>query len=55
MTLAENFHIALASSAADLPGPELLPERLARACAQALPVDGIGVPRDEEVHPVFAG
>ena len=43
MTLVENFHIALASSAADLPGPELLPERLARACAQVLPVDGAGI------------
>ena len=43
MTLVENFHVALAASAADLPGPELLPERLARACAQALPVDGAGI------------
>jgi hypothetical protein len=43
VTLVERFHTALASSAADLPGPELLPERLARACAQVLPVDGAGI------------
>ena len=43
MTLVEQFHSALSSSAADLPGPELLPERLARACANVLPIDGAGV------------
>ena len=43
VTLTEDFRIALASSAVDLPGPELLPERLARACAQVLPVDGAGI------------
>ena len=43
MTLTEEFRIALASSAVDLPGPELLPERLARACARVLPVDGAGI------------
>jgi len=39
VTLVEDFHTALAASALDVPGPELLPERLARACAQVLPVD----------------
>ena len=43
MTLTEDFQIALAASAVDLPGPELLPERLARACARVLPVDGAGI------------
>jgi hypothetical protein len=43
VTLVEDFHIALAASAVDLPGPELLPERLARACALVLPVDGAGI------------
>lgn len=43
MTLVDRFHAALASSAADLPDPELLPERLARACAAVLPVDGAGI------------
>jgi hypothetical protein len=43
VTLVDNFHMALASSAADLPGPALLPERLARACAEVLPVDGAGI------------
>ncbi|TYP88615.1 GAF and ANTAR domain-containing protein [Blastococcus xanthinilyticus] len=43
MTLTERFQTALASSAVDLPGPELLPERLARACARVLPVDGAGI------------
>jgi hypothetical protein len=43
VTLVENFHAALASSAVDLPGAELLPERLAHACARVLPVDGAGI------------
>jgi hypothetical protein len=43
VTLVQDFHIALAASAAALPGVELLPERLARACAQVLPVDGAGI------------
>ena len=43
MSLVEQYRIAVANSAADLPGPELLPERLARACAQVLPVDGAGI------------
>ena len=37
---AERFDQALAASPADLAGPELLPSRLARACAAALRVDG---------------
>jgi hypothetical protein len=43
MTIAERFAVAVARSAPDLPGPELLPERLARACAEILPVDGAGI------------
>jgi hypothetical protein len=41
--LVEDFHVALAALAAEFPGSELLPERLARACAQVLPVDGAGI------------
>src|SRR5918997_275674 len=37
---AERFDQTLATSPADLTGPELLPSRLARACAAALRVDG---------------
>jgi hypothetical protein len=43
VTILERFAAALAASVADLPGPELLPERLARASAQVLPVDGAGI------------
>jgi hypothetical protein len=43
VTILERFAGALAASAADLPGPELLPERLARASAEVLPVDGAGI------------
>ena len=43
MTILQRFDAAFAASAADLPGPELLPERLARASAQVLPVDGAGI------------
>lgn len=43
MTVVEEFRIAVALSAAELAGPELLPERLARACARVLPVDGAGI------------
>src|SRR3954465_839019 len=43
MSLVEDLRIALTASAVDLPGPELLPERLARACARVLPVDGAGI------------
>lgn len=40
---AERFDQALATSQTDLDGPELLPSRLARACAAALGVDGAGL------------
>ncbi len=43
MPLVEDFHAALASCAVELPGPELLPERLARAVARVLPVSGAGI------------
>jgi hypothetical protein len=43
VTLIDQFRTALHASAAQLPGPELLPERLARACARVLPVDGAGI------------
>ncbi len=43
MTTAERFAVAVARSAIDLPGEELLPERLARACAEVLAVDGAGI------------
>ena len=40
---AERFDGALATSPPDLDGPDLLPSRLARACATALAVDGAGL------------
>jgi hypothetical protein len=40
---AGRFDEALASSPPELTGPELLPARLARACARALDVDGAGL------------
>ncbi len=40
---AERFDQALAATPGDLDGPELLPCRLARACAAALGVDGAGL------------
>jgi hypothetical protein len=43
MKIAERFAVAVARSAPNLPGAELLPERLARACAEVLPVDGAGI------------
>jgi hypothetical protein len=43
VTVLEDFRDVLAASAAELPGPELLPERLARACAASLQVDGAGL------------
>jgi hypothetical protein len=43
MSTSERFAIALAATAADLPGAELVPERLARAAAAVLPVDGGGI------------
>jgi hypothetical protein len=41
--LAQEFAAQLAAAEQDLPGPELLPDRLARACAAVLPVDGVGL------------
>ena len=43
MTIAEQFAVAVARSAIDIPAAELLPERLARACAEVLGVDGAGI------------
>ena len=43
MSITEQFTDAVAAAAGELPGLELLPERLARACAQVLPVDGAGI------------
>jgi hypothetical protein len=43
MTLLDDFHAALATASGALPRPELLPEGLARACVQVLPVDGAGI------------
>jgi hypothetical protein len=43
VTILERLTVALAASAADLPGPELLPERLAKASAAVLAVDGAGI------------
>jgi hypothetical protein len=43
MTIQERLSAAVAASAADLPGPELLPERLAKASAAVLSVDGAGI------------
>jgi hypothetical protein len=41
--LAQEFAAQVAAAEQDLPGPELLPDRLARACAVVLPVDGVGL------------
>jgi hypothetical protein len=44
VTIAAQFETALAEvSEPGLEGPELLPVRLARACAHMLPVDGAGI------------
>lgn len=43
MSTVERFQVALAASAAALPEPELVPERLAKAAAAVLPVDGAGI------------
>ena len=43
MTTLERFQDALTDSTTDLDRPELLPERLARAVAEVLPVDGAGI------------
>jgi hypothetical protein len=42
-TAADRFDQALEASAADPDAPALLPARVARACAHALPVDGAGL------------
>ena len=42
-TPADRFDQALETQAADDAAPELLPARVARACADALPVDGAGL------------
>ena len=43
MSIAQDFAARVTAAERDLPGPELLPERLARACAGVLPVDGAGL------------
>lgn len=43
MSPAETFHAELARSSAVGDAQELLPDRLARACAAVLPVDGAGL------------
>jgi hypothetical protein len=43
LTITQDFAAAVRADEAALPGPELLPERLARACAAVLPVDGAGL------------
>ena len=40
LDLVHQFTAQVAAAEGDLPGPELLPDRLARACAAVLPVDG---------------
>ncbi|MCZ2827267.1 GAF domain-containing protein [Modestobacter sp. VKM Ac-2986] len=43
MDLAREFAAQVTAAELELPGPELLPDRLARACAAVLPVDGVGL------------
>ncbi|MCZ2815317.1 GAF domain-containing protein [Modestobacter sp. VKM Ac-2984] len=43
MDLTQDFTAHVTASEADLPGPELLPVRLALACAQVLPVAAAGI------------
>jgi hypothetical protein len=43
VSILERFKVALAASAGELPGAELVPERLAKAAAAVLPVDGSGI------------
>jgi len=43
MDLRQEFAAHVVAAERDLPGPELLPARLARACAELLPVDGAGL------------
>ena len=40
MRIADRFHSAVMTSMAQLPGPERLPEAVASACAEVLPVQG---------------
>ena len=43
MDLGLEFAARVTAAELDLPGPELLPQRLTRACAELLPVDGAGL------------
>jgi hypothetical protein len=43
LDIAQEFAAHVAAAEAELPPPELLPERLARACAAVLPVAGAGL------------
>ena len=43
VTIEQEFRTAYAAEAAEVTAPELLPVRLARACAQVLPVSGVGI------------
>ena len=43
MDLAQEFAAQVTAAERELPGAELLPDRLARACAAVLPVDGAGM------------
>jgi len=43
LDLVQELAAQVTAAEPDLPGPELLPERLARACAMVLPVDGAGL------------
>jgi hypothetical protein len=43
LDLVQELAAQVIAAEPDLPGPELLPARLARACAMVLPVDGAGL------------
>jgi hypothetical protein len=43
LTIVQDFSAHVTAAEAELPGPELLPARLARACTAVLPVDGAGL------------
>ena len=43
MDIVQQFTAQVSAAEQDLPGPELLPERLARACTAVLPIDGAGL------------
>ena len=43
MDLRQDFAARVSAAEQELPGPELLPQWLARACAELLPVDGAGL------------